>query len=734
MKRLLALCLCAALLCPAAAAAEGDQWWSRSEPNGHYVTVRLPCPEGEALDWSGQRWLGVRYADTGEPVPLTSDYQWEGFLFATLPAEEAGRALEVFVGEEHHFPDCTTLWNGRPYYNDPGGAGELYLRGVVEGDQAGNLNPESPLSRAEAFALVCRLLSLEPAGSPGYADVSPGDWYYDTASAARAAGIAAADTRFHPDRTVTRGEFTVLLARAMEYVGWLAIPEGGTAADLSLADAGEVPDWALGAYLAFGTQNLGIFTQRPTGETDPVYGEPEVEFLAEWDAPALRGEAVTFLDNARTLLPWYPTQAAIDWGFDQAMPSIDGSTSTYPYTRAVYGALFTHAENHPQFPAGHSKSHESYERLIRGEVDFLFAATLPSEELKAQAEAAGVELECVPIAHDAMVFFTNGENTMEGLTQKQIQDIYVYGKYTNWNQLGGPDAELLPYRRNTDSGSHALMEQYFLEGGKLSLSPDVHNVLTSYAMSSALTDVAQALRTDPPAYAIGYSVYYYYVSGYWLLGDAGGGELKLLAVDGVLPSDQTIADGSYPLAGYNYAVFRAGEPEDSPARRLAAFMVSEAGQACVGNAGFGPLSSDPAADFEAANPGWTAEAVVPVPQTGGYFLLARSGESGALRGVSLNRAGGVWGDFLRAERPAPAAEGLTAAALGEQGCTLVFGAVGDGLSGALEVRLLYGDGRSERQPVSPGQSFHFLLEGRPELAGVELLRDGRVLDRCTELW
>lgn len=78
----------------------------------------------------------------------------------------------------------------------------------------------------------------------------------------------------------------------------------------------------------------------------------------------------------------------------------------------------------------------------------------------------------------------------------------------------------------------------------------MHNVLTSYAMSSALTDVAAALCTDPPAYAIGYSVYYYYVNSYWLLGDVnGGGELKLLAVDGVLPSDETIADGSYPWRG-----------------------------------------------------------------------------------------------------------------------------------------------------------------------------------------
>lgn len=76
------------------------------------------------------------------------------------------------------------MWQGHAYYDEPGGTEELYLRGVIQGDQTGNLNPDAALTRAEAFALICRLLSLEPGGDPGYADVSPGDWYYETASAA----------------------------------------------------------------------------------------------------------------------------------------------------------------------------------------------------------------------------------------------------------------------------------------------------------------------------------------------------------------------------------------------------------------------------------------------------------------------------------------------------------------------------------------------------------------------
>ena len=130
----------------------------------------------------------------------------------------------------------------------------------------------------------------------------------------------------------------------------------------------------------------------------------------------------------------------------------------------------------------------------------------------------------------------------------------------------------------------------FLEDGKLSLAPEILQGNVSVAMSSALTDVASALSLDPPAYAIGYSVYAYYGSYEEMMTDVTPNKLKLLAVDGVLPTAETIADGTYPLADYNYIVLRSDEPKDSPARRLAEFMVSDAGQQAVADSGFLPLA------------------------------------------------------------------------------------------------------------------------------------------------
>ena len=585
MKKLLASALACLLLCQGAASAAGGdagQAWSRPEGDGSYITIRVSGEPGMALIDTFD--LAVRYADTGEPVALSSAYL-DGYLFATVPAENADRPLEVFRGDD---PVWTDL---REQYLAANGSSDLQIRGVVRGDNAGRLKQDAPLTRAEGAVLMARLLDLQPAERPGYSDVSPDAWYHEEVSAAAAAGLFAADGRFLPDQAMTRAEFTVLLARALSFVGWLDIPAEGDLSGTGLMDAESVPSWAAGAYQALFACNPGIapVTEKPTGayywEDAPVLGD-----YAEPENPITRGEAITSMNQAMRWVPCYPTEAAIQFGLDREMPMIDGSTSTYPYTQGIYSVLFTNGTAHPQFPKSHSKSFASYERLIRGEADVLFAATKASAELESLAAEQGVELQYIPIAYDAMVFFTNLENPVNGLTRQQIQDIYVRNAYSSWDQVGGPEAKLLPYCRNTDSGSHALMERYFLEDGKLSLASEILQGNVSVAMSSALTDVASALSLDPPAYAIGYSVYAYYGSYEEMMTDVTPNKLKLLAVDGVLPTAETIADGTYPLADYNYIVLRSDEPKDSPARRLAEFMVSDAGQQAVADSGFLPLA------------------------------------------------------------------------------------------------------------------------------------------------
>ena len=125
MKRhfsfLLAVLLLFALTPPVAAE---NVLWSRAEGDGSYVTVRLPYPEGSSLSWMDTCYLSVRYADSKESVPLTSDYQWGGYIFATVPASDADRPLEVFQGRRFNWTDIE--WENEPLHQQ--NTARFYLR------------------------------------------------------------------------------------------------------------------------------------------------------------------------------------------------------------------------------------------------------------------------------------------------------------------------------------------------------------------------------------------------------------------------------------------------------------------------------------------------------------------------------------------------------------------------------------------------------------------------------
>ena len=73
--------------------------------------------------------------------------------------------------------------------------------------------------------------------------------------------------------------------------------------------------------------------------------------------------------------------------------------------------------------------------------------------------------------------------------------------------------------------------------------------------------------------------------------------VKILKVNEVAPSAAAIADGSYPCTGYNYAVIRADEPQDSPAGLLLEYILSDEGQRAIADTGyFAPL--DPTAGID----------------------------------------------------------------------------------------------------------------------------------------
>lgn len=545
-----------------------------------FTTLHLDYPQGENLSYTKQDALKARYADDKQPIPFSQYY--DGMVFAAVPDEWKDRKVEIFSAEPVRFADYKEgQWEFTML-------SDLASVGILKGNASGEAEPFRQISRAEAVTLMAKLMGIPiTAGADsGFQDVKAGDWYADTVAAAVTYGIVAKDTDFNPNRLVTREEATTMAVNCFRRLGFIGEPQNVTAAQLketlTVKDAESVSEYARQAYMA--VQLSGIVDYVDTDVIDED-GGPVVEPFLNPKQAATRAEVCELIWRMMFQFPVYPSKLAIQYGVDEHMPVIDGSTSTYPFTTAVYGRLFYNGVMSPAMPRQHSKSHVSYERLISGEADMIFASVYPASDILALAKEKGVELELIPIAYDAQVFFTNAENSTDNLTIDQISNIYVNNAYVNWKELGGPDALLYPYCRNNDSGSHAQMERYFLNGGEI--NETIRRENTSRMMASILRDVNEAKTDDPKGYALGYSIYYYYQLISQL--EYGDGLLKLLAINGVKPTDETIADGSYPLSNNTYVVLRKDTPKDAPARKLAEFMLTEAGQECVSAAGFGPL-------------------------------------------------------------------------------------------------------------------------------------------------
>ena len=257
-------------------------------------------------------------------------------------------------------------------------------------------------------------------------------------------------------------------------------------------------------------------------------------------------------------------------------PRVDGSTSMLPLSRALMMAATGVSAQESELRVSHTKTTLSFYALVSGEADLLLVAR-PAEEAFAYADEMGVVMEMRPIGVDALVFLTGEENPVDSLTQQQAVGIYT-GEITNWREVGGADAEIIAYQRNKTAGSQVMMENVVMDGEPMMDAPMEYRP----SEMGALVDEVASYRNS--ASAIGYSVYYYVTEMYLREG------VKLLAIDGVAPSNETIASGEYPYTQYNYAVIRADEKENSPARQLFDFLTTPEGKALMAAQGYVPAA------------------------------------------------------------------------------------------------------------------------------------------------
>lgn len=263
---------------------------------------------------------------------------------------------------------------------------------------------------------------------------------------------------------------------------------------------------------------------------------------------------------------------------------VDGATALYPVYAGFVQAVFPEGEyrRYEATSDGYgavtcSGTTEAYERLLTKKTDVIFVAG-PSDDQLARAEELGMELHMTPIGREAFVFFVHSKNPVDGLTVEQIQGIYS-GEITSWKEVGGRSQKIRPFQRDENSGSQTSLQR--LMGDIPILEPEEEDRVSG--MGGIIRQVASYRNYKN---ALGFSFRYYSTE---MVAD---GDIKLLALNGVEPTKDTIRDGSYPVASSFYAVTAApiGEPAPEETNdNLAAFLnwiLSEEGQWVIEETGY----------------------------------------------------------------------------------------------------------------------------------------------------
>lgn len=168
------------------------------------------------------------------------------------------------------------------------------------------------------------------------------------------------------------------------------------------------------------------------------------------------------------------------------------------------------------------------------------------------------------IALDSIAVAVNAENPVGDLTSNELAKIYT-GEIVNWKEVGGTDEPIQVIGREAGSGTREGFEDAVHILGEARH----HQELTSNgAVQTTVASTKGAI-------------------GYLSLANAND-TVKLLRIDGVFPSAETVGDGSYPLQRPFLMAVKTGAALSPQAEAFLEFAVSEQGREIIAAIGLVP--------------------------------------------------------------------------------------------------------------------------------------------------
>ncbi|MDK9698810.1 MAG: phosphate ABC transporter substrate-binding protein [bacterium] len=228
----------------------------------------------------------------------------------------------------------------------------------------------------------------------------------------------------------------------------------------------------------------------------------------------------------------------------------------------------THSDLSVQVTGGGSGTGIS--ALINGTTDIANASRplKPSEreKMKQRYSSLGVE---VKVAKDGLSVYLHESNPVRELSIEQIKQIYTK-VITNWKQVGGPDAKIILYGRENNSGTYVYFKDNVLGGADF--APSVQSLPGTAAVVNAVSKDKNGIGFGGAAYGKG--IKYCAVKK-----DASG-----IAYE---PTEENIKSGAYPISRFLYMYLR-----NKPTGALKDYIdwiLSPEGQSIVTKVGYFPV-------------------------------------------------------------------------------------------------------------------------------------------------
>lgn len=223
--------------------------------------------------------------------------------------------------------------------------------------------------------------------------------------------------------------------------------------------------------------------------------------------------------------------------------STDGSTSMAKVVGSL-GEAFQNNNPGMKFTYNATGSGSGIKAVQEGRCDI----GLSSRSLKKDEKAQGLQ-ETI-LAYDGIAIIVNPQNNISNLTVAQIADIYT-GKITNWSKLGGSNAEIVLIGREAGSGTRDGFESI----------AKVNNACKYRQELSSTGDVITAVAGNP--HAIGYASLASVKKS-----------VKALSINGVIPSEATVKDGSYAVQRPFVLVTKKDKALTDPAKKFFDYAIS----------------------------------------------------------------------------------------------------------------------------------------------------------------